>query len=117
MYNSIQFRVDIDVLMLARKYEDRAVKAQAYLDDRVLSDTRPFVPFLQGTLSQTAFVERPGAIVYPQKYARKMYYGEQFNFTKTFHPDAGARWFDRSRAVYGQEWQSGVERILKGGNA
>ncbi len=113
---NIDFHVDINSAYLLGKFEERLGRAQAFLDSEVLRQSRPFVPFVQGTLANTAVIEKPGRIVYVQVYARSMYYGESFDFTKTFHPDAGARWTDRAKAAFLPEWKAGVESILRGGN-
>lgn len=113
---NIDFRVDINESKLLGKYGDRLEQAQAFLDSEVIRQSRPFVPFLQGTLANTVVIEAPGKIVYVQPYARRQYYGEGFTFTKTFNPQAGARWTDRAKAAYLANWRAGVESILRGGN-
>jgi hypothetical protein len=113
---SIDFHVDINTALLQGKFDARTQQAQAFLDSEVLRQSKPFVPFVQGTLANTAVVESPGKLVYVQVYARRMYYGESFNFTKTFNPDAGARWTDRAKAAFLSDWRAGVESILRGGN-
>jgi hypothetical protein len=110
------FSVNINTSFVLGKYEARLQQAQAFLDSEVLRQSHRFVPFVQGTLANTAVIEKPGRIVYVQPYARRQYYGESFNFTKTFHPDAGARWTDRAKAAFLPDWRAGVEAILKGGN-
>ncbi len=111
------FKVEIDSHKLMAKYDDRLERAQAFLDSEVLRQSRPYVPFRTGMLVNTALVERPGKIVYPQPYAKAQYYGQDFNFTLTHHPNAGPKWTERAKAVHLPAWQSGVERILQGGNA
>lgn len=97
---------------LASRFDRNIDRAQSFLDNEVIRQSRPFVPFLQGTLANTAMVERPGRIVYPQPYARRMFYGEGYDFTKTFHANAGARWTDRAKAAHLKEWVAGVKNIL-----
>jgi hypothetical protein len=112
----VDFKADIDVAKLAKKYEGRVAEAQAFLDDEVIRGSDPFVPFQQGTLARTVVREEPGKIVYVQPYARRQYYGDSFDFTLTHHPLAGSRWTERAKAAHMKDWQAGVERILKGGN-
>ena len=52
--------VDIDANRLLSRYEDRLERAQAFLDNEVLRQSRPYVPFRTGMLVNTAIVERPG---------------------------------------------------------
>jgi len=114
---NIDFHVQINEAYLLGKYGDRLERAQAFLDSEVIRQSHQFVPFVQGTLANTVVIEAPGRIVYVQPYARRQYYGDSFTFTKTFHPDAGARWTDRAKAAHLADWKAGVEAILKGGNA
>ncbi|MFX3618724.1 MAG: minor capsid protein [Sporolactobacillus sp.] len=85
------------------------------LTTQVYTDTDPYVPFLTGDLSKSANraadFER-GIIHYNQPYARRLYYNPQYNFTKTFHPQARGRWFDYSKTQNKGKWvqtaQSGM---------
>lgn len=108
------FSVNIDEVGLSQRFEDNLDRAQAFLDSEVIRQSRPFVPFLQGTLANTVVIESPGRIVYVQPYAKRMYYGDYFNFTKTFNPNSGARWTDRAKAAHLEDWTKGVERIIGG---
>jgi len=112
---------DIKVLINNReilaRYGRRTEEAQRFLDNEVLRQSRPFVPFLQGILANTALIEEPGRIIYVQPYARRQFYGDYFDFTQTYHPQAGARWTDRAKASHMPAWTKGVEAILRGGNA
>lgn len=112
----LDFRVEIDQGALTDKFQERLDRAQAFLDSEVIRQSRPFVPFVQGMLANTVVIEEPGKVVYVQPYARRQYYGETFNFTTTFHPQAGAMWTERAKAAYLESWKAGVEQILKGGN-
>ena len=51
----------------------------------------PYVPFLEGPLSQTIEVTSEG-VHYIQPYARRQYFGENFNHTTEHHPLASAKW-------------------------
>lgn len=110
------FSVNINTALVLGKYEARVQQAQAFLDSEVIRQSHQFVPFVQGTLANTVVIESPGRIVYVQPYARRQYYGVDYNFTKTFHPQAGANWTDRAKAAFLPDWKKGVDAILKGGN-
>lgn len=113
---NVDFAVDIKTAYLQGRYEKLLEQAQNFLDSEVIRQSRPFVPFVQGMLANTVVIEQPGRVVYVQPYARRQYYGDSFTFTKTFHPDAGARWIDRAKAAHLSDWRAGVESILRGGN-
>ena len=71
----------------------------------------PYVPFLNGPLSQTAEVSAKG-VRYIQPYARYQYYGDDFNHTLDYHPLASARWDKAMMRDHGDEFVQEVEDIL-----
>lgn len=71
----------------------------------------PYVPFLEGPLSQTAVVTSDG-VTYIQPYARYQYYGDTFNHTTDYHPLASARWDKAMMRDHGDEFIQEVEDIL-----
>ena len=71
----------------------------------------PYVPFLEGPLSQTAVVSSEG-VTYIQPYARRQYYGDNFNHTLDHHPLASARWDKAMLRDHGDEFLQEVEDIL-----
>ena len=52
----------------------------------------PFVPMRSGDLKNSAVTDVPWQVRYTMPYARRMFYGEGFNFYKKEHPQAMARW-------------------------
>ena len=72
----------------------------------------PYVPFLNGPLSQTAEVE-PKCVRYIQPYARYQYYGVGFNHTLDYHPQATALWNEVMMAEKGDEFKEGVKQIIQ----
>jgi hypothetical protein len=72
----------------------------------------PYVPFLNGPLSQTHVVT-PESVRYIQPYARYQYYGLEFNHTLDYHPKATAFWDKAMLAEKGKEFNKEVKQILK----
>lgn len=72
----------------------------------------PYVPFLEGPLSQTIQVTSEG-VRYTQPYAHYQYHGENFNHTLDYHPLATAFWDKVMMQDKGQEFTAQVEAILK----
>lgn len=71
----------------------------------------PYVPFLNGPLSQTFQVSAEG-VRYIQPYARYQYYGDGFNFTRDYHPLASARWDKAMLRDHGDEFNQEVKDII-----
>ena len=108
-------------LVSATKKAEHAVAVQA------AKDTEPYVPMLTGSLKNRTQV-KDNTIIYPGPYARYLYYGKlmvdpetgsawakkgktkvvtdkNLVFTKSFHPDAQAEWFEASKAQNLDKWK------------
>ena len=71
----------------------------------------PYVPFLEGPLSQTVEVH-PTYLHYVQPYASYQYYGTHFNHTLDYHPKATAHWDKVMMQEKGDEFFKQVQQIL-----
>lgn len=108
-------RFDIDtreIEQLARRMRPKAEtarrRAQTALCLQIVKDCDPFVPFSQGTLSQSwqgASDFEAGVIAYDTPYARKVYYGDGLSFSQDAHPQATARWFEHAKALFLDRWR------------
>lgn len=72
----------------------------------------PYVPFLEGPLSQT-FEVTPIGVKYIQPYARYQYNGTEFNHTLDYHPLASAEWDKAMLRDNGEEFFEEVKHILE----
>lgn len=91
--------------------------AQKFLDNEVLKDSAPYVPFRTGYLEKsgiTGTVIGSGKVIYNAPYAKKNYYGKHFNFSKDKHPQACAFWFEKTKAQKKTNWVKGVNKIVRG---
>lgn len=71
----------------------------------------PYVPFLEGPLSQTIEVT-PQFVRYTQPYAHYQYYGTWFNHTLDYHPLASAKWDEAMLRDRRDEFLAQVKAIL-----
>ena len=71
----------------------------------------PWVPFLEGPLSQTLNITHE-YVQYTMPYAHRQYYGDEFNHTLDYHPLASARWDKAMMQVKGREFTRQVKEIL-----
>lgn len=109
-------RIDVEVNINEDGIFD---KFDALVDETVMLEIHdlfakmcdPYVPFLEGPLSQTVEVT-PKCVRYVQPYARRQYYGEDFNFTKDKHPQATALWDKVMMDEHGEEFVEQVKAIL-----
>jgi hypothetical protein len=80
--------------------------AHAALDSEILKTTTPYVPRRTGVLMSSPIRASTvvGDIVYKTPYAAKMYYGDHFNFRKTYHPLATSRWLEKAKSKFMPQW-------------
>lgn len=109
-----KINVQINYTALNGKLDKAVTLAQTWLDNEVIADSSPYMPFMTGDLSKSARIVEAGTIEYNSPYARKMYYGEHFNFNKTHNQLAGAYWFERAKGVNNKKWINGVNQIMRG---
>lgn len=95
-------------------------KIEILLDDKTMLAVHnlfakmndPYVPFLEGPLSQTVVVT-PRYLDYIQPYAHYQYNGVNFNFTKDYHPLATHHWDEAMMRNNGESFKRQVQAILK----
>lgn len=89
-------------------------KAKLFLGNELMRATDPFVPFRDGYLKNSAYLSVMGDYIkYNTPYARRLYYGDGFNFKGT--PIRGSRWVDRSWSVNGDSILNAVEKYIARG--
>lgn len=107
--------------------DPQARKANLWLANEVLKDTRLFVPARSMNLANKAHVENT-QVVYPGPYARYLYYGKVMEgpkygpkvatnknlvFTTEKHANAQAFWFEASKAKNKKKWTDGAKKVMK----
>ncbi len=101
-----------------QRFNGQFSRAQQWLDNEVLKDTDPFVPFRSGSLEKSGIlgtVVGSGDIVYNAPYAGHQYYGLDFDFDRSSHPQAQSQWFEASKAVNKEKWINGAKKLAGGG--
>ena len=113
----------------SQKMNNRLDFVQKVVDQEVIKQTTPYVPYQTGMLAKSAVLHTvigSGRVVYATPYARYLYYGIKYapnfpiikggelvgfysppmkfptniplKYNKSFHPLAGAFWFERMKA-------------------
>lgn len=102
----MSFEIQVDMRDVVMDVENAKNKAQYNFVNQVRSDIRPYVPFLDGGLSNSSYLSNDNtSIIYAMPYAARLYYNPQFNFTKTHHPLAGGEWDVRAAADHMGTWE------------
>lgn len=98
----------------AENFAKAGVKARISFTQELLRLTEPLTPRRKGILIKSARVENEGrAIVYKTPYARRLWYGDTFNFRGA--PIRGSRWVDRAYANNKQSLLSKLDKFIKRG--
>lgn len=134
----VKFEVNTDALdRLGKEIAVSGNKAAHLVAQQVAKDTSPFVPFLTGSLDARTHVKE-NSVIYPGPYARYLYYGKlmvdpntgssfapkggtkvltdrDLVFTKAFHAQAQAYWFEASKAQNIDKWLKVAKKAVTSG--
>jgi len=94
-------------------------KAQMKLDQQVITDSNYYCPLRAaqgGTLQKSAIINTvigSGLVVWKTPYARRQYYGVNFDHSKSANPNACAKWFEAAKARKVKQWEKLVNDTIK----
>lgn len=103
-------KIEVDLPKINQKFFSE--KKQAECSAKVAEFMKPFVPRESGNLMENYSIEQD-EIIYNAPYARKMYYGNNLNFSKEMNPLATSHWNEAMVAAKGTELAKEIERIIK----
>lgn len=109
-------KVDIDTNKLQSKRKNATKGAQMQLDQDILKDSNYYAPQDESHLinsSIRASQVGKGKLVWDTKYARKLYFNPQFNFSKDKNPNAQGLWFEAAKANKKDGWLGTARRNYK----
>ena len=110
-------KVSVDKNIISKQLQERLAQVgnpttMLAIHNTLAKRCDPYVPFLNGPLSQTNIVSAEG-VRYIQPYARYQYYGVDFNFTRDYHPLASAMWDKAMLRDHGTEFYNEVKDIIE----
>lgn len=97
------------------RFKPKYARAQQWLDNEVLKDCDPYVPFRTGNLvrsGQRGTKLGSGLVVYNAQYAARCYYGNM-KFNRMKHPKATREWFEKAKAVNRKKWLDGAAKLVR----
>ncbi|MFJ8457275.1 minor capsid protein [Bacillus paramycoides] len=112
----IRVNAQVDTGLIESKVLEATKKAQFALDQQVLKDSNYFIPKDTGELERSSIRFSKlgeGHIEYNTPYARRIYYGVNFDFSKDVNPNARALFFEEAKARNVTDWARLVERTIK----
>jgi hypothetical protein len=109
-------KVEINEAAIKAKTTDKIKQVQAPLDAMVLADSNYFIPIKTHTLENSSIESTKigsGEIKWVTPYARRQYYGVNFDHTKQLNPNACAKWFEAAKARWFEKWVRFINEQLK----
>lgn len=109
----MDIKFNMDSAKVTAKLGRYVHEKQRALDEQVAKDSTPFVPMrdgnIGGTLSNSVQKSNfgSGQIKWETPYARRMYYGVNYNFNngpKAPHSQATHHWFEKAKSIYKKDW-------------
>jgi len=101
-------RLSFDTNRVKKRILTRMSRVQAALDTQVLKDSNFYIPKDTGNLESSGVrgtIPGSGKVIWDSKYARKLYYNPQYNFSKDSNPNAAGKWFERAKARRKKQWR------------
>lgn len=118
---SVTFTVtaNFDEAAINAKLTEAIHEAQMKLDQQVINDSNYYCPLRAsqgGTLQKSATINTvigSGLVVWQASYARRQYYGVNFDHSKSGNPNACAKWFEAAKARKMEQWEKLVNDTVK----
>ena len=107
---------NFDSAAAKRKFSGAIHKAQIKLDQQVITDSNYYCPLKIGTLQKSAIINTvlgSGLVIWRTPYARRQYYGVNFDRSKDPNPNACAKWFEAAKARKLKDWEKLVNDTIK----
>lgn len=110
----MKVNVKVDLSGVARKLSKENIRqGKLSMMDNMLADMNQFVPFREGTLSQTGIITADEeGLKWDTKYAKAQFYGmvgrpakPVRQYTTSKHPRAGKRWDLKAQGLYMDSWK------------
>lgn len=121
----------VNIHIDTKRIDDNARRAQDLLDQQVLNDMIPYIPFQQGAMVDATQIIEPGLISTNTPYAHYQYEGELYltedgrswaNKRENKYPTGtplqyytagtGDHWFERAKQEHGEQWVDLVRREI-----
>ena len=134
----------VSIQIDTKRIDDNVRRAQDLLDQQVLNDMIPYMPYQEGAMVGATHIIEPGLISTNTPYAHYQYEGEIYGpnipirddegnitgwwsppnktktgrlltYNKTFNPKATDHWFEHAKEEHGEQWLDLVRReVVKG---
>ncbi len=101
-------KIDMNVGKVSTRLKGHIGTLQPILDNQVLKDSNYYAPMDTGNLMSSGITGSKigsGQLEWTAPYAKKMYYGINYNFSKDSNPHARAKWFEEAKKSFIERWR------------
>lgn len=98
------------------RFSEKVHRAQMKLDAQIVNDSNYYCPQLTHMMEKSGVsntVIGSGKVRWKADYARRQYYGVNFDHSKSDNPNATAKWFESAKARKKENWKEFVENEIK----
>ena len=90
-------KISINKFAVLKRIKNGTDSARALTTESVKKYSDPYTPRDKGDLMETAQVDtKEGTIIYNQPYAKKLWLGADYNFSKDKNPQATFKWCEKA---------------------
>lgn len=110
----IDFKVRSEFRGIELKLKRARERAQRRLSMQVLKDSNYYIPKDTGALETSGIIDSTDREVsWNMRYAKRLYWNPQFNFSKDVNPNARGLWFEEAKAQKLNSWMQVVKDEYK----
>lgn len=109
-------KVSFNAAALREKFAKKIHRAQMKLDVQIVNDSNYYCPQLNMGLRNSGTSETvagSGNIRWVTDYARRQYYGLNFDHSRSRNPNATAKWFESAKARKLKQWEKLVDDEIR----
>jgi len=108
--------VKVDTKRIKPKIEKATSAAVGIVTQQVVKDSNLYAPMDTGNLINSSLRSsnfNTGKAVWNTPYARRLYYGTHFKFSKDKNPRAQAKWAEKAKSVHSGEWARVAQKAVE----
>ncbi|UTI41120.1 minor capsid protein [Niallia sp. RD1] len=99
--------IEFNTANISSRIRNTLEETQKILDVQVLKDSNYYAPQDTGELQRSGdrlTIPGSGKVIWETPYARRLYYGITFNFSKDKNANAGPLWFEQGKSTFLSDW-------------
>lgn len=116
MSRGSRIRVKVDTKRIRPKISKASDAAVGIVTQQVVKDGNLYAPQDTGELHRSGIRHsdfKNGKAIWSTPYAKRLYYGTHFKFSKDKNPRAQALWVEKAKSVHRGKWAQVAQKAVK----